>query len=108
MCDNLSSREPCSFENQGVLAIRNGKRFANYLIQPEKFSLEFNISNVKRWSASNESDQQVPVASKPHGFTDNDWARLKRIHDMFNDLTLFISNKRPQISLTVPIYCDIH
>ncbi|KAK9427057.1 hypothetical protein V1505DRAFT_381463, partial [Lipomyces doorenjongii] len=26
----------------------------------------------------------------------------------FNDLTLFIANKKPQISLTVPIYYELH
>jgi hAT family C-terminal dimerisation region len=44
-------------------------------------------------------------------FTDNDWSRLSQIHQIlakFNELTLFVSEKRPQISLTVPLYYDLH
>ncbi|KAK9481732.1 hypothetical protein V1527DRAFT_455730 [Lipomyces starkeyi] len=44
-------------------------------------------------------------------FTDNDWSRLKQIHTIlskFNELTLLVSSRKPQISLTVPIYYELH
>ncbi|KAK9485448.1 hypothetical protein V1527DRAFT_467036 [Lipomyces starkeyi] len=44
-------------------------------------------------------------------FGNNDWAPLQQIHDIlskFNELTLFISNKKPQISLTVALYYELH
>ncbi|KAK9482661.1 hypothetical protein V1527DRAFT_475715, partial [Lipomyces starkeyi] len=44
-------------------------------------------------------------------FTTQDWLRLTEIHKVlskFNELTLFISKRKPQISLAVPIYCELH
>ena len=46
----------------------------------------------------------------PH-FTMKDWSRLSQIHDVlskFNELTLFVSERKPQISLAVPIYYELH
>ncbi|EED22687.1 hypothetical protein TSTA_061750 [Talaromyces stipitatus ATCC 10500] len=46
----------------------------------------------------------------PH-FTTMDWSRLSQIHNIlskFNELTLFVSEKKPQISLAVPIYYELH
>jgi hypothetical protein len=43
--------------------------------------------------------------------TDNDWGRLSQIHQIlakFNELTLFVSERRPQISLAVPLYYELH
>ncbi|KAK9490028.1 hypothetical protein V1508DRAFT_295021 [Lipomyces doorenjongii] len=43
-------------------------------------------------------------------FSDKDWARLQQVHDIlskFNELALFITNKKQQISLTVPIYYEL-
>jgi hypothetical protein len=44
-------------------------------------------------------------------FTYEDWQRLIQIHDVlskFNEFTLFVSERKPQISLTVPIYYELH
>ncbi|KAK9481757.1 hypothetical protein V1527DRAFT_478655 [Lipomyces starkeyi] len=44
-------------------------------------------------------------------FTTQDWLRLMQIHKVlskFNELTLFISKRKPQISLAVPIYYELH
>ncbi|KAJ5082309.1 hypothetical protein N7532_011352 [Penicillium argentinense] len=44
-------------------------------------------------------------------FTLQDWSRLEQIHTVlhnFNELTLFISKRNPQISLAVPIYYELH
>ena len=44
-------------------------------------------------------------------FTTKDWSRLSQIHDVlskFNELTLFVSERKPQISLAVPIYYELH
>jgi hypothetical protein len=44
-------------------------------------------------------------------FTLKDWSRLEQIHTVlhkFNELTLFISKRNPQISLAVPIYYELH
>ncbi|KAJ5742343.1 hypothetical protein N7533_011752 [Penicillium manginii] len=44
-------------------------------------------------------------------FTLQDWSRLEQIHAVlhkFNELTLFISKRNPQISLAVPIYYELH
>lgn len=44
-------------------------------------------------------------------FTTKDWNRLAQIYDVllkFNEFTLFVSKKKPQISLTVPIYYELH
>lgn len=46
----------------------------------------------------------------PH-FTPKDWSRLSQIHNVlskFNELTLFVSKKKPQISLAVSIYYELH
>ncbi|KAK9426842.1 ribonuclease H-like domain-containing protein, partial [Lipomyces doorenjongii] len=44
-------------------------------------------------------------------FTTRDWLRLTQIHKVlskFNELTLFISKRKPQISLAIPIYYELH
>ena len=44
-------------------------------------------------------------------FTDDEWLRLTQIHQVlakFNELTLFLSEKRPQISLAVPLYYELY
>ncbi|EED14540.1 hypothetical protein TSTA_107470 [Talaromyces stipitatus ATCC 10500] len=46
----------------------------------------------------------------PH-FTTMDWSLLSQIHNIlskFNKLTLFVSKKKPQISLAIPIYYELH
>ena len=44
-------------------------------------------------------------------FTTGDWSRLSQIHNIlskFNEFTLFVSEKKPQISLAVLIYYELH
>ncbi|OGE46980.1 hypothetical protein PENARI_c080G05268 [Penicillium arizonense] len=44
-------------------------------------------------------------------FSPEDWIRLSHIHNVlskFNEFTLFVSEKRPQISLVLPIYYEHH
>ncbi|KAJ5267683.1 hypothetical protein N7478_010491 [Penicillium angulare] len=44
-------------------------------------------------------------------FTLQDWSWLEQIHTVlhkFNELTLFVSKRDPQISLAVPIYYELH
>jgi hypothetical protein len=44
-------------------------------------------------------------------FTLQDWSRLEQIHTVlhkFNELTLFILKRNPQINLAVPIYYELH
>ncbi|EED23391.1 hypothetical protein TSTA_068180 [Talaromyces stipitatus ATCC 10500] len=44
-------------------------------------------------------------------FTDSDWQRLSQIHRIltkFNELTLFVSKRRPQISLAIPVYYGLY
>ncbi|KAK9322319.1 hypothetical protein V1517DRAFT_338942 [Lipomyces orientalis] len=44
-------------------------------------------------------------------FTAADWKRLRQIYTVllqFNELTLVISEKKPQISLAVSVYYEIH
>jgi hypothetical protein len=44
-------------------------------------------------------------------FTAMDWSRLSQIHNIlskFNELSLFVSEKKPQVSLAVPIYYELH
>jgi hypothetical protein len=44
-------------------------------------------------------------------FTYEDWQRLTQIHNIlskFNEFMLFISERKPQISLTVLIYYKLH
>lgn len=44
-------------------------------------------------------------------FTTMDWSRLSQIHNIlskFNELTLFVSKRKPQISLAGPIYYELH
>ncbi|KAK9341905.1 senescence-associated protein-domain-containing protein [Lipomyces starkeyi] len=54
-----------------------------------------------------EHQVELPLPS----FTDNDWEWLRQIHGVlskFNELALFVSKKRPQISLSVAIYYELH
>ena len=44
-------------------------------------------------------------------FTENEWKWLEQLHNVlqkFNDFSLFVQEKQPQISLTVPLYYDLH
>ena len=44
-------------------------------------------------------------------FSPEDWIRISHIHNVprkFSELTLFLSEKRPQISLVLPIYYKLH
>ncbi|KAF1812680.1 hypothetical protein P152DRAFT_369770, partial [Eremomyces bilateralis CBS 781.70] len=44
-------------------------------------------------------------------FTTEEWQHLSQIHQVlskFNELTLFVSERKPQISLTVPLYYELH
>ncbi|KAK9358803.1 glycosyl hydrolase family 49-domain-containing protein [Lipomyces starkeyi] len=136
MCDNLSNREPCSFEDQGVLARlrivalwidrspqrrQKWKEVCKFLDLPDKF-IEYDVET--RWNSTFrmlsdglhartqinkllqlQSDLPMPC------YSDNDWAGLQQIHDIlskFNEFTLFISNKKPQIRLSDPIYYELH
>jgi hypothetical protein len=53
----------------------------------------------------------VSFHAELQSFTDNDWSRLSQIHRILakcNELTLFVSERRQQISLTVSLYYDLH
>ncbi|KAI1828929.1 hypothetical protein CBS147337_10262 [Penicillium roqueforti] len=44
-------------------------------------------------------------------FSSEDWIRLTHIHNVlskFDEFTLFVSEKKPQISLVLPIYYELH
>ncbi|KAK9350097.1 ribonuclease H-like domain-containing protein, partial [Lipomyces doorenjongii] len=136
MCDSLSNREACSFEDQSALARlrilalwidrspqrrQKWKEMCKFLDLPDKF-IEYDVDT--RWNSTFrmlsdglkartqinkflqlQSDLPMPC------FSGSDWARLQQIHDIlskFNELTLFISNRKPQISLTVPMYYELH
>ncbi|KAK9375019.1 uncharacterized protein V1513DRAFT_364917, partial [Lipomyces chichibuensis] len=135
-CDMLSGQDPRYLENQGVLARlrilavwidrspqrrQKWKEVCHFLDLPEKF-IEYD--NDTRWNSTYrmladglqakvqinkylEHQVELPLPS----FTDSDWERLRQIHSIlskFNELTLFVSKRKPQISLTVPIYYELH
>ncbi|KAK9350069.1 hypothetical protein V1523DRAFT_371316, partial [Lipomyces doorenjongii] len=132
----LSGQNPRYLENQGALAKlrilavwidrspqrrQKWKEVCHFLDLPDKF-IEYD--NDTRWNSTYrmladglqakvqinkylEHQVELPLPS----FTDNDWERLRQIHTIlskFNELTLFVSTKKPQISLTVPIYYELH
>ena len=55
-------------------------------------------------------DRFVSFQPELQSFTNDDWSRLSQIHQIlakFNELTLFVSEQRPHISLTVPLYYEL-
>ena len=62
-------------------------------------------------SARQQIDKFLELQTELPAFTAQDWLWLTQIHQVllkFNELTLFISKKKPQISLAVPIYYELH
>lgn len=56
-------------------------------------------------------DRFLALQTEIPPFTVDEWLRLSQIHQVlakFNELTLFLSEKRPQISLAVPLYYELH
>ena len=61
--------------------------------------------------ARDQVNRFVSLQTEIPSFTDNDWSRLSQIHQIlakFNELTLFVSERKPQISLAVPLYYELH
>lgn len=64
-----------------------------------------------RLKARAQIDQFVLLQTEILSFTDEDWRCLAQIHQIlakFNELILFVSEQRPQISFSVPIYYELH
>jgi hypothetical protein len=86
---------------------------------PDKY-IEYDVDT--RWNstyrmlndgllAKKQIDKFLELQTEFPPFTNEDWSRLTQIHRVlskFNELTLFISKKKPQISLAVPIYYELH
>jgi hypothetical protein len=86
---------------------------------PDKF-IEYDVDT--RWNSTYRmlndgliSEQQInkflELQTEFPPFTTEDWSQLTQIHRVlskFNEFTLFISKKKPQISLAVPIYYELH
>ncbi|EED12751.1 hypothetical protein TSTA_052720 [Talaromyces stipitatus ATCC 10500] len=56
-------------------------------------------------------NQFISLQTDIPSFTDSNWERLSQIHRIltkFNELTLFVSKRRPQISLAIPVYYELH
>ena len=95
------------------------KEVCKYVDLPDKF-IEYDVAT--RWNSTyrmlddgllsmQQIDKFVGLQAEFPPFTAEDWSRLKQIHRVlskFNELTLFISKKKPQISLAVPIYYELH
>ncbi|ODQ76858.1 hypothetical protein LIPSTDRAFT_45887, partial [Lipomyces starkeyi NRRL Y-11557] len=134
-CDMLSRQDHRWLENQGVLAKlrilavwidrspqrrQKWKEVCHFLDLPDKF-IEYD--NDTRWTSNYRMladglqakvqinkylEHQVELSLQ--SFTDDDWEWLRQIHGVlskFNELTLFVSKKRPQISLSVAIYYEL-
>jgi hypothetical protein len=86
---------------------------------PDKY-IEYDVDT--RWNstyrmldsgltAQRQIDKFLTFQSELPPFSTADWTRLAQIRKIlskFNDFTLFVSEKKPHISLTVPIYYALH
>ncbi|KAK9243223.1 hypothetical protein V1506DRAFT_545056 [Lipomyces tetrasporus] len=62
-------------------------------------------------SARQRINKYLKLQAQLPAFTTQGWLRFAQINTSalnFNELTLFISKKKPQISLAVPIYYELH
>ncbi|KAK9484587.1 hypothetical protein V1527DRAFT_469715, partial [Lipomyces starkeyi] len=86
---------------------------------PDKY-IEYDVET--RWNSTyrmlddglkskDQINQFLALQTEIPAFTDEEWLRLSQVHQVltkFNELTLFISEQRPQISLAVPLYYELH
>jgi hypothetical protein len=97
---------------------QNWKEICKIMNLPSKY-IEYDVDT--RWNstyrmlddglkAKAQIDRFVSFQPELQSFTDSDWSRLSQIHQIlakFNELTLFVSERRPHISLTVPLYYEL-
>jgi hypothetical protein len=95
------------------------KEICNFINLPNKF-IEYDVDT--RWNstfrmlsdglcARRQIDRFLELQTDLPPFSSNDWVQLEQIHKVlskFNEFTLLISSKKPQISLSVPIYYELH
>lgn len=95
------------------------KEVCSYMDLPDRF-IEYDVET--RWNSTYQMlhgslkvkaqiNRFLALQTEIPPFTDHDWHRLSQIHCVlmkFNELTLFISEKRPQISLAIPLYYELH
>jgi hypothetical protein len=132
VCDSLREGEPITTQTAlaklRILALwisrspqkrQKWKEICQYMDLPDRF-IEYDVET--RWNstyrmldsglkAKYQINRFLALQTEIPPFTDNDWQRLSQIHQVltkFNELTLFISEKRPQISLAIPLYYELH
>lgn len=95
------------------------KQVCEYMSLPRKY-IQYDVEN--RWNltyrmlddslkAKAQISQFVSLQTDIPSFTGNDWERLSQIHRILtksNELALFVSKRRPQISLAMPVYYELH
>ena len=95
------------------------KEVCKYMDLPDRI-IEYDVET--RWNstylmlheslkAKAQINRFISLQTEIPPFTDHDWHRLSQVRLMltkFNELTLFISEKRPQISLAIPLYYELH
>ncbi|KAK9475623.1 ribonuclease H-like domain-containing protein, partial [Lipomyces japonicus] len=131
-CDTLQEGKPITFQTAlaklRVLALwinhspqrrQKWKDICQDMDLPDRY-IEYDVearwnSTYRMLDAGLNSKQQVArfLASQREilPFTKNDWQRLSQIHKVlakFDELAQFISEKRPQLSLAIPIYYELH
>jgi hypothetical protein len=132
VCDSLREGQPITTQTAlaklRILALwisrspqkrQKWKEICQYMDLPDRF-IEYDVET--RWNstyrmldsglkAKYQINRFLALQTEIPPFTDNDWQRLSQIHQVltkFNELTLFISEKRPQISLVIPLYYELH
>ncbi|KAJ6125923.1 hypothetical protein N7471_010416 [Penicillium samsonianum] len=91
-------------------ADRNGRRFADSTIFPTN-SLRTMLMVDDGLKSRQQVNKFLNLQEELPPFTLQDWSRLEQIHTVlhkFNELTLFISKRNPQISHAVPIYYELY
>jgi hypothetical protein len=98
---------------------QNWKDICQFMNLPDKF-IKYDLET--RWNstyrmlddglkAKDQIDRFLSLQSEIPAFTKQEWLRLSQIHQVltkFHVLTLFVSEHKPQISLAVPLYYDLH
>ncbi|KAJ5082681.1 hypothetical protein N7532_011724 [Penicillium argentinense] len=134
ICDNLDRGEHHSFHTLEplaklrILAIwihrspqrrQAWKNNCKRMNLPEKF-IQYDVDT--RWNSTfrmisdalkskDQLEKFIHYETEFLPFSTKDWERLSQIHSIlskFDEFTLFVSEKRPQISLTVPVYYELH
>lgn len=62
-------------------------------------------------NAKAQVNQFLELQSELPQFTEQDWyflSQLHRVFSQFSELTLFVSEKQPQISMVIPLYYELH